>query len=408
MQKGALKLSRSGHGGRSVGFRRRKRNPMRHAIWLIPVAGLGAWGVWWMRAPVSPHYSNASSAAEADEIESGLVDATGPSFAVPSPSAPAASPAIAVSDTSAAQEPAAVDVPSSAPEDAPASDSDTVASGPVSPFSGMLAALLPAQAEPAPQPELVAANPALDAVRRKVASDDTDKLLEARRELNLMLQRATHPLERTELRNLLDRVGQELMFSRRQTPNDPLLDTYVVASGDVLVHIAREFKVPHEVIMQMNGITDARRIREGQKLKAPRGPFHARISLSEFRLDLLLQDTVVRSFPVGIGKAQSTPAGLWRVSERLANPTYYPPASNPDRRIIHADDPDNPLGEYWIALEGIEGGAVGQEGFGIHGTIEPDSIGKAASAGCIRMQADDIALVYGALAPGHSTVITQP
>ena len=96
------------------------------------------------------------------------------------------------------------------------------------------------------------------------------------------------------------------------------------------------------------------------------------------------------------------------MKERLPNPTYYPPASAEVKRIIPPDDPTNPLGEHWIGLEGVDGDAVGRGGFGIHGTIEPESIGKAVSLGCIRMHNDDVEFLYGLMLPGRSKVTILP
>ena len=72
-----------------------------------------------------------------------------------------------------------------------------------------------------------------------------------------------------------------------------------------------------------------------------------------------------------------------------------------------ADDPKNPLGERWIGLTGIEGSAVGQERYGIHGTIEPESIGKNTSMGCIRMRNEDVEFLYRCLIEKHSTVTVR-
>jgi lipoprotein-anchoring transpeptidase ErfK/SrfK len=111
----------------------------------------------------------------------------------------------------------------------------------------------------------------------------------------------------------------------------------------------------------------------------------------------------VTSCPVGLGKDGSTPLGKWLVEpdRKVANPVYYSPRGE---GVIEADDPKNPLGEFWVGLAGVDGAAVGQESYGIHGTIEPDSIGKMESMGCIRMRHDDIALVFAALVEGKSTV----
>jgi lipoprotein-anchoring transpeptidase ErfK/SrfK len=56
------------------------------------------------------------------------------------------------------------------------------------------------------------------------------------------------------------------------------------------------------------------------------------------------------------------------------------------------------LGERWIDLG---------ESYGIHGTIEPDSIGKAASRGCIRMREKDVIEVYDFLVKGSEVVIRK-
>lgn len=45
--------------------------------------------------------------------------------------------------------------------------------------------------------------------------------------------------------------------------------------------------------------------------------------------------------------------------------------------------------------------------YGIHGTIDPNSIGKQSSMGCIRLRADDIAMVYDMMVEGKSTVVVK-
>ncbi len=245
----------------------------------------------------------------------------------------------------------------------------------------------------------------IDAARRLIESG---KLIEARHQLNALLNRLLGEAEQAEVRALLTRLADDTIFSQRIVPEDPLVETYTVQSGDRLINIGRRFNLPHEIIMKINDISDATRIRAGQSLKVLHGPFHAKIDKSKFRLDVYLGDLYVRSFRVGLGTGGGTPEGVWRVKERLPNPTYYPPASAPDKRIIPADDPNNPLGEHWIGLEGIEGDAKGREGYGIHGTIEPESIGKAVSLGCIRMHSADVEVLYDLMVEGKSTVIVRP
>lgn len=257
------------------------------------------------------------------------------------------------------------------------------------------------QASTAPR----SASPVLDEARRLL---ETGKFIEARDGLSTALRAGAGTSDEREVRALLTRIADETVFSRRTIPNDPLVESYTVAPGDVLVNIGKKYDVPPEVLMLVNGIKDPRTIRADQKLKVPKGPFHAKISKSQFRLDVYLGEVYLRSFRVGLGAENGTPEGVWKVKERLVNPTYYPSASAADKRIIEPDDPNNPLGEHWIGLQGVEGPAVGHEGYGIHGTIEPDSVGRAVSLGCIRMLNEDVAFLYGLLLPGRSTVTIGP
>jgi LysM repeat protein len=237
---------------------------------------------------------------------------------------------------------------------------------------------------------------------------DTGQVIEARHQLNAVLKGECSEAEGAEVRSLLTRIADDTLFSRRSVPNDPLVDSYTVQPGDVLLNISKNYDVPYEILMTINGIPDPTKIRQDQKLKVLRGPFHARIYKSKFRMDVYLQDLFVRSFRVGLGTENGTPEGVWKVKNRLENPTYYPPASATDKRIIPPDDPNNPLGKRWIGLDGIEGQALGHEGYGIHGTIEPATIGQAVSLGCIRMHNEDVAFLYMLVMPGRSTVTILP
>jgi hypothetical protein len=71
-----------------------------------------------------------------------------------------------------------------------------------------------------------------------------------------------------------------------------------------------------------------------------------------------------------------SPEGDFTVINRLENPTYYRPGK------VIGPGKENPLGTRWMGLS--------KKGYGIHGTNEPASIGKAASHGCIRMRQRDL------------------
>ena len=62
------------------------------------------------------------------------------------------------------------------------------------------------------------------------------------------------------------------------------------------------------------------------------------------------------------------------------------------------------MGKRWIGLEGLEGEALGREGFGIHGTIKPEEIGKMSSRGCIRLRNEHVIEVFNMLQEGKTEV----
>ena len=93
------------------------------------------------------------------------------------------------------------------------------------------------------------------------------------------------------------------------------------------------------------------------------------------------------------------------VTTKLSNPEWTDPRSG---QYYAPDDTQNPIGEYWIGLDCIAGDCIGDSGYGIHGTIEPESIGADMSMGCVRLLPDDIREVYQLLVRRHSTVDIVP
>jgi len=208
--------------------------------------------------------------------------------------------------------------------------------------------------------------------------------------------------EIAQLRADLVRIGNETIFSSQIFDDDAFVGRHIVKTGETLGKIAKQFQITADLLVRINHIKNKNVIRVGQTLKVVQGPFRAEISKGRFRMDVYLDNTFVKSFPVGTGAQDSTPTGEWVVKDKLVNPTYYPARGG---NIIAADDPANPLGERWIALKGVSGEAVGQQRYGIHGTIDPNSIGKNVSLGCIRLHNADVEFLYDLLIVGKSKVM---
>jgi lipoprotein-anchoring transpeptidase ErfK/SrfK len=111
------------------------------------------------------------------------------------------------------------------------------------------------------------------------------------------------------------------------------------------------------------------------------------VSLPDRKLALTEDGEVKKVYPVAIGKATTpSPSGSFQVVNRVTNPAYY------HKGQVIDPGPANPVGTRWIGLN--------QKGYGIHGTNEPRSIGKAASHGCIRMAKNDLEELFELVRPG--------
>ncbi len=203
------------------------------------------------------------------------------------------------------------------------------------------------------------------------------------------------------LRAELTRLGNATVFASRVVDGDPLASRYTIRPGDSLAKIAKKWNVSDDLLASVNNIPNKNMIRAGRSIKVIQGPFQAFVEKSTFSMDIYLGQTLVRSFKVGLGEEGGTPTGKWRVGTKLRNPTYYHPRGGD---VVAADDPSNPLGECWIGLIGVSGEALGQERYGIHGTIEPETIGTNSSMGCIRMYNQDVEDIYTYLVENQSNV----
>ncbi|MCH8261125.1 MAG: L,D-transpeptidase family protein [Planctomycetes bacterium] len=241
-----------------------------------------------------------------------------------------------------------------------------------------------------------------------------NKPLEARRALSrALLSGSLDEFESDRTREQLRALNERLVFSPEIVENDPYTQAYIVQPNEFLSTIVKDqgLAVDWRFILRINGIREARNVRAGQRLKLISGPFHAVIDKSAYRLDLYLGRApnlvYVASYPVGLGEFNSTPTGLFqvRVNSKLIDPGW----TNPRTRQYYASkDPENPIGERWIGLQGLDEHNRDLVGYGIHGTIQPESIGRQSSMGCIRMLPEDVEIVFEVLVEGASTIEIRP
>jgi lipoprotein-anchoring transpeptidase ErfK/SrfK len=129
------------------------------------------------------------------------------------------------------------------------------------------------------------------------------------------------------------------------------------------------------------------------------GKLSLHVGVKDEMLEVLIDGKVAAAFPVTVGSQQTaSPIGNWTVKAiaKMPNFRYDPLMLNKGERSSHAHllppGPNNPVGVLWIALN--------KKGIGIHGTEDPDSIGRNASHGCIRLANWDVVKLAALVKPG--------
>lgn len=175
--------------------------------------------------------------------------------------------------------------------------------------------------------------------------------------------------------------------------------------GDVVEALAERFHVTERLLRALNPGADFNRV--GQVLLVPavdRRPLEARVDhivvdKAEGSLRAYAGDgALLAYYPATIGSGDNpTPSGTVRVNGVARNPDYvYDPArlsyGETRHRVVVKPGPNNPVGVVWIDLN--------RPSYGIHGTPDPDKVGKTASHGCVRLTNWDATTLADAVRPG--------
>ncbi len=121
------------------------------------------------------------------------------------------------------------------------------------------------------------------------------------------------------------------------------------------------------------------------------------LKLRERRVYVYRQNKVQASFPVAVGKGGwETPTGNFKVMQMIKDPVWQNPWTG---ELIPAG-PDNPLGSRWMGFW-----TDGKNVIGFHGTPNPESIGGAASHGCVRMFDKDAQALFEKVAVGTPVIV---
>jgi lipoprotein-anchoring transpeptidase ErfK/SrfK len=162
---------------------------------------------------------------------------------------------------------------------------------------------------------------------------------------------------------------------------------HVVKPGETLSSIALDYRTSLVELLRINRFVNPNLLSVGQEIFIPglpspeTIPYTIWVSLSKKTLILYSNYVKVKTYPIAIGRMlEQTPIGNFVIVNREPNP-------------------GGPYGAMWLSLSKIH--------YGIHGTNDPSSIGKAVSKGCIRMYNQDVLELAGTV-PNGTAVFIRP
>jgi L,D-transpeptidase ErfK/SrfK len=193
-------------------------------------------------------------------------------------------------------------------------------------------------------------------------------------------------------------------------------------ASDTFIEIARVYNVGYNELVAANPSVDPWLPKDGSQIVIPSQyllPNAPRkgvvVNLAEMRLYYYPEEKVggkrvVYTFPIGIGRINwQTPQGEFKVIEKMVDPVWTVPASVlaeaaadgiPMPGVV-PPGPDNPLGRHALMLDA--------EGYLIHGTNKPLTIGRRVSHGCLRMYPEDVEQLINKVPRGADVkIIDQP
>ncbi len=200
---------------------------------------------------------------------------------------------------------------------------------------------------------------------------------------------------------IVSRVNTELINSDAPAPEKV---RYEIQSGNTLVEIAQRYRSTVGALQRGNSrlSPDVSRIFPGMVLNIYVADWSILVDKDAFKLLLMDGGTLFKVYDIAIGRQGRTPEGTFKVVNKLREPAWTPPGRN-----IPYGDPENVLGTRWLGLEATGDTDQALRGYGIHGTWEPESIGSAASEGCVRLQNDDVNELFDIVPVGTKVTIRE-
>jgi lipoprotein-anchoring transpeptidase ErfK/SrfK len=194
--------------------------------------------------------------------------------------------------------------------------------------------------------------------------------------------------------------------------------------GSLLEFVAERFHSAESYLQKLNPDKDLERLKPGDTVTVPNvipfqietlteafipenSAFAARriiIDTRERTLEVRENNLLIYEFPITPGsKTLPAPKGMWKILGIVTLPWFRHDEGVLNYGVRSSDfynlppGPNNPVGILWMGLN--------KPGIGIHGTNNPETIGRAGSHGCIRMANWDAAKIKDLVSIGNVVAI---
>jgi len=185
-------------------------------------------------------------------------------------------------------------------------------------------------------------------------------------------------------------LNTKILFSKIRTKDCKI---YEIKKGDTLGKIAKKYGTTVSLLKKSNGLKSDL-IRPGMKLKVSGAKYSILIDKSQNTLTLKSDDEIFKTYNIATGLDNCTPIGDFKITLKLIDPYWHKTGA-----VFPPGSPKNILGTRWLALS--------KQGYGIHGTTEPESIGKQITDGCIRMVNKEVEELYDIVPVGTGVTIVD-
>ena len=196
-----------------------------------------------------------------------------------------------------------------------------------------------------------------------------------------------------EAQKKLEAVNMRIILSATETPSTTV---YIVQHGDSLAKIAKKNNTTIDLIKKSNSLSSDM-IRVGAHLRLWKGVFSVYVDKSQNTLMLKSDNDIVKVYSISTGKNNCTPVGTFTIVNKTVNPVWFKEGG----KVIPPESPENILGTRWMGFNDPYGS------YGIHGTTEPEKIGKQVTAGCVRMRNNEVEELYTLLPEGTQVTIVD-